>query len=65
MIPVPELRQRDCFPSILKYRAHVLNERLLNSSAGIAQRVQVHLAKSIGARPNIDLLGGIDSVRTK
>ena len=55
-VHLPELKKEDCLPSILKYRAHVLDERMLNSPMGIAQRVEVEMIKRTPWMfgPNVD-----------
>ena len=55
-IHLSEIRPRDCRPELLKYRAWVLNQRMINSVEGIAQRVEVQLIKTCPWRygPNVD-----------
>ena len=63
MVPVPYFRETDLFPSILKYRAYLLDHNLLTSDSAIIQRVQVRLAAMSGANMNVDLIGGKDDIR--
>jgi hypothetical protein len=55
MVVLPELKAKDCQPATLKYRAYVLNQRLLTSPLAIAQRVEIQLIKTMPWRyVNVD-----------